>query len=80
MDEVKHASAPTQNRLGIDLQPRIGMLGQALQIPNEVGEAELDQTPHLTHELAVGAEVITAEHPVEVAPQHLQQHLRSPGA
>ena len=64
--------------LAISLVLASGQRQQELHIANQVRHAELHQHVELPHVLAVGAEVIAAQHAVELLAQHFHKHFRPP--
>ena len=78
VDQIEQPARGLQNSTAVRLIRGIGMLGQELQIADQVGQAELHQHSALAHVLAVGTEVVASENAVEFSAQHLDQDLGAP--
>jgi len=55
----------------------IGMLGQKLHVPDQMGQAELNDYIEVAHVFATGTEIVTTHHTRELFAQHVHQHLRT---
>ncbi len=78
MDQIEQPARGLQNSTTIRLILGIGMLGQELQIADQVGQAELHKHPAVAHVLAVGTEVVTSQNAVKFSAQNFDQYLRAP--
>ena len=67
-----------QNSTTVRLILGIGMLGQELQIADQVGQAELHKHPAVAHVLAVGTEVVTSQNAVNSRPRTSIKTSRAP--
>ncbi len=78
MDHIEQRTHSFQNSTTVRLILGIGMLGQELQISDEVGQTELHQHSAVAHVLAVGTEVVTSQDAVKFSAQNLDQDLGAP--
>ena len=78
VDHGKQIPQCVTHPLAVSLIVPSGQRQQELHVTDQVGHAELHQHVELPHVLAVGAEIIAAQHAVELLAEHRHQHLRSP--
>ena len=79
MNDLKQSAQRGQQAGAVGLGPGIGQREEKLDVTDQVGQAELNTDVEVVHVLAISREVITAEHAVELAAQHLNQHLGTVG-
>ena len=77
MDDAKQVPQGVPQTLAVSLDLASGERQQELHVADQVGPAELHQHLALPHVLAVGAEVIAAEHPVAQPGLHQRFRHRS---
>ena len=77
MDHGKQFPQRFPQPLAVSLVLSAGQRQQEFHVADQVGHAELHPHVELPHVLAVGAEVIAAQHAVEFRAQHLDQDLRA---
>ncbi len=76
MNHAKQLSQIDQQTLSMCLVPLVRMVSQELYVANEMSQAELQQHVLIqSHVLAIGAEIVTAQHAVEFLAQNLEQHV-----
>ena len=78
MDHIEQRTHSLQNSTTVRLILEIGMLGQELQISDQVGQTELHQHSAVAHVLTVGTEAVTSKNAVKFSAQNLDQNLGAP--
>ena len=75
MKRAKHFADSLQQALAVGLRRLVRKDRQILYVADQMGQAELHAKVQFTHVFAIGAEVIAAQHAIEVGAQHLVQNL-----
>ena len=78
VDHAEEIAQGLPQTLAVSLNLAFGERQQVLHVADQVDHGELHQHIAVPHVLAVGAEVVAAQHPVELLAQHFHEDLRAP--
>lgn len=77
VDDAEERTDLRQESIGKVLGNLVAQLLQELDVPDQVGKAELHQHMEIAHVFAIGGEIVAAEDPLEFLSQDLDQDIGS---
>ena len=78
---MDHSEEPTQapdQPLAVGPLLRVRQRGQELHVADQVRQAELEDHAEFAMIPPIGREIVAAQHPVELRPQYVDQHVSAP--